>query len=48
MSALFSSVDFFNNFSVFKEASNFKEKEAFNKIRELGFLSYYKDFKLVL
>ena len=48
MSALFSSVDFFNNFSVFKEASSFKEKEAFNKIRELGFLSYYKDFKLVL
>ena len=48
MLSLSSSIDFSNNFSVFKEANSFREKEAFNKIRELGFLSYYKDFKLVL
>jgi superfamily II DNA helicase RecQ/predicted RNA binding protein with dsRBD fold (UPF0201 family) len=40
--------DFGSNFLVFKEASSFKEKEAFQEIKELVFLSYYKDFKLVL
>ena len=48
MSSLSNSVNFSNNFSVFKEVNSFKEKEAFNQIKELGFLSYYKDFKLVL
>jgi hypothetical protein len=28
--------------------SLFREKEAFKEIQELGFLSYYKDFKLLL
>ena len=36
------------NFLIFKEASCFREKEAFKEIKELGFLSYYKDFKLLL
>ena len=44
----FSNPDFFTNFLIFKEASSFKEKEAFQEIKELVFLSYYKDFKLVL
>jgi Orsellinic acid/F9775 biosynthesis cluster protein D len=29
-------------------ASSFKEKEAFKEIKELDFLSYYKDFNLIL
>src|SRR5271170_5733479 len=37
-----------NNFPIYKEASSFREKEAFREIIELGFLSYYKDFKLLL
>ena len=37
-----------NNFSTYKEASSFLEKEAFIEIKELGFLSYYRDFKLLL
>ena len=41
MSFLIDSIDFSNNFSIFKEASYFKEKEAFKEIKELIFLSYY-------
>jgi hypothetical protein len=41
-------LDFSNNFSIYKEASSFKEKESFKEIKELVFLSYYKDFKLLL
>ena len=37
-----------NNSSICGEASSFKEKDAFKEIKELGFLSYYKDFKLLL
>jgi len=43
-----SSSDFNINFLTFKEASSFREKETFKEIKELGFLSYYKDFKLLL
>jgi Orsellinic acid/F9775 biosynthesis cluster protein D len=37
-----------NNFSIYQEASSFREKETFIEIEELGFLSYYRDFKLLL
>ena len=41
-------LDFIHCFLTFKETSSFQEKKAFNTIKELGFLSYYKDFKLLL
>jgi len=41
-------LDFSRCFLIFKKNQCFLEKEAFNIIQELGFLSYYKDFKLLL
>ena len=41
-------LDFTRCFLIFKETSSFKEKKAFNIIKELDFLLYYKDFKLLL
>ena len=41
-------LDFSTCFSIFKEVKSFKEKEAFNSLKELDFLSYYKDFELLL
>ena len=41
-------LDFTRCFLIFKETSSFEEKKAFNIIKELDFLSYYKDFKLLL
>jgi len=41
-------LDFSRCFLIFKEVNSFKEKDAFSTIKELGFLSYYKDFKLLL
>ena len=36
------------NFQIFKNTNTFQEKHAFIKTKELDFLSYYKDFKLLL
>ena len=36
------------NFLIFKNINTFQEKHAFIKIKELDFLFYYKDFKLLL
>ena len=36
------------NFQIFKNTNTFQEKYTFIKIKELDFLSYYKDFKLLL
>ena len=36
------------NFQIFKNINTFQEKYAFIKTKELDFLSYYKDFKLLL
>ena len=47
-SVLFNSTDFASCFPYFVEAKSFREKEAFKEIEELVFLSYYKDFKLLL
>jgi hypothetical protein len=41
-------LDFSRCFLIFKQNQSFLEKEAFNTIKELGSLSYYKDFKLLL
>ena len=41
-------LDFTYYFLIFKETSSFEEKKAFNTIKELDFLSYYKDFELLL
>jgi len=35
-------------FSTYSLEGSFLEKEAFNSIKEVSFLSYYKDFKLLL
>jgi superfamily II DNA helicase RecQ len=37
-----------NIFAYYLKTSSFKEKYAFKNIKELDFLSYYKDFKLIL
>ena len=48
MSTLSSASALLPSFPVFTEFKEFKEKEAFKNIKELVFLSYYKDFQLVL
>ena len=35
-------------FEIYKNTNTFQEKDAFHTIKELDFLSYYKDFKLLI
>ena len=47
MSSLSNSIDLSLVFTIFQEINSFKKREAFKEIKELVFLSYYKDFKLI-
>ena len=48
MSSSLNTLDFSSNFLIFKALGSFNEEEAFKEIKELVFLSYYSDFKLLL
>jgi len=42
------SSDFISSFAFFSTFKSFQEKEVFQNIKELNFLSYYQDFKLII